>query len=800
MKISVILFTSAFFFFLQPHCQVTQELWAATGTGGSGDGNLIKVDSDGGNITNTYSFSALSNGQNPNANLLQATNEKIYGTTNSGGSNNLGVLFEYDPAFNIFTPLIHFDGLNNGASPSGGLLQADNGKIYGTTSEGGLSDKGVLFEYNLTDSSFTKLIDFEGTLNGSFPTGGLIQAANGLIYGLTTSGGVNNLGCIFEFNIFTSSLSNIHDFDGATNGASPYAGLIEAADGNLYGLTSAGGSADLGVIFKLETTGNVYTKLIDFDGANYGANPQASFLEASDGNLYGLTRFGGTNNVGALFEYNYSGSSFTKLLDFDGANNGSEPIGNLIESTNGKLYGLTNTGGLNDFGVLFEYDYASPLYVKKHDFDGGLVGKNPSGGLALLSICYGATSTILDTTVCDGTDFLFPDGSNAINLQADTTQISILTTMSGCDSIITTQVNVVYIPNDLFVSGYNIYTPEDMADSYQWLDCNNGYAQLPGTFQGYGFDSLCSYAVQIEKNGCIDTSECEVITKQTYYDDPYYSTFVATVFCEPATGTDTCNAMLMAWFNGGVTWSMQFLWHGQPYSNVIDQNVDYGCTGIYSLDIVDHIGDTVTIDYYVTDTANFDVFYDFSFTGFIDTLFLAASNCTIDYGLPIDSAFFSDFVMLYPDTVGLGSFYLIEVGYYQAGVAHYHADTVYMLDAGGIYMVDFSVYCPTKSNGDVKVFRLSMSYPEILGLHDQQKKSGAKLYPNPVADALTIELVETFIDGSIEISDMSGRVIMQETNINGNSILLNLSELKSGTFILKIYNDKIFEVHTFVKN
>ena len=100
-----------------------------------------------------------------------------------------------------------------------------------------------------------------------------------------------------------------------------------------------------------------------------GANPYGDLMQTSDGKLYGMTSHGGTNNEGTLFQYDPSTSTLTKQLDFAGVSNGDGPYGSLILSSNGKLYAMTQFGGTNNYGVLFEYDPATSTYTKKSDFD-----------------------------------------------------------------------------------------------------------------------------------------------------------------------------------------------------------------------------------------------------------------------------------------------------------------------------------------------------------------------------------------------------------------------------------------------
>ena len=134
----------------------------------------------------------------------------------------------------------------------------------------------------------------------------------------------------------------------------PYGSLIQASDGKLYGMTEFGGSGNVGVIFSFDPSSSTYTKLKDFDTTN-GANPQGSLIQASDGKLYGMTYQGGSNGSGVIFSFDPSATTFTNLKDFDNTN-GGYPQGSLMQASDGKLYGMTLKGGISVIGVIFSFD------------------------------------------------------------------------------------------------------------------------------------------------------------------------------------------------------------------------------------------------------------------------------------------------------------------------------------------------------------------------------------------------------------------------------------------------------------
>lgn len=366
-------------------------------------GKLYGLTSSGGNLgagvlfnyvisSNTYTKKIdlnSSDGGTPNGPLIQASNGLLYGMTNVGGSNNVGVIFEYNRLTNTYTKKIDMS-VTNGSYPVGGFVQASNNKLYGLTPLGGVNGVGTLFEYDPSTNTFTKKVDLTGTtgsFGGSYPYGSLVQySGNNKLYGLTTAGGSSNLGVLFEYDPSTNTYTKKIDLL-AANGYSAYGSLVESS-GKLYGMTQLGGTNSLGVIFEYDPTTNTYTKKIDFSGtsgAAPGSLPYGSLVTtATTGVLYGMTSAGGTNSVGVIFEYNTSTNAYTSKFDFSSAN-GSVPYGSPIRAANGNLYGVTNQGGANSVGVLFEYNIGTSSYSKKIDFTNS-TGNSPTV-TQLLEVC-----------------------------------------------------------------------------------------------------------------------------------------------------------------------------------------------------------------------------------------------------------------------------------------------------------------------------------------------------------------------------------------------------------------------------
>ncbi len=173
-----------------------------------------------------------------------AQNPILWGMTPGGGSNNLGTIFNYNVSTGNEKVTYDFGNSDDGHGPTGSLIQAINGLLYGMTDSGGIYDKGIIFSYNISDSTETDLHDFGNDTDGTYPFGSLMQANNSMLYGMTFEGGVYNKGIIFSYNISTSKYTDIYDFKYLPDGQSPYGSLIQASDSFLYGMTFGGGAVE----------------------------------------------------------------------------------------------------------------------------------------------------------------------------------------------------------------------------------------------------------------------------------------------------------------------------------------------------------------------------------------------------------------------------------------------------------------------------------------------------------------------------------------------------------------------------
>ena len=379
-------------------------LWGLTSQGGQGAGSIIRLNEDGSNFS-AVSFPVLV-GKSPSGDVLKASNGKFYGMTPEGGSNNGGVLFEYNITTGEYLVLHHFAA---SSTPKGSLIE-ESGKFYGMTSGGGTFGFGVIFEYNLTTSVYTVLYNFGTSVGDGRSPGGSLVVSGGNFYGMTSFGGTNDYGTIFVYNPVTSTQTIIHSFND-TDGSNPY-GSLKVSGQSLYGLTSSGGVFSSGVLFEYNLVAASINVHYNFDGGI----PRGSLL-AYNGKFYGMTLGGGDNFLGSIFEYNLTMNTYTDIFSFDGDTYGSYPFGSLIES-GGKLYGMTNDGGENFAGVLFEYVLSTDTYNILHHFDPDITGGGalPFGSLIISTgKLFGMTSS--GGTAGSGTMFEYEIGSGPYNVK-----------------------------------------------------------------------------------------------------------------------------------------------------------------------------------------------------------------------------------------------------------------------------------------------------------------------------------------------------------------------------------------------
>ena len=286
-----------------------------------------------------------------------------------------------------YTKLLDFSLVTNAITPKGPLI-SDGTFLYGMTTDGGVNDLGVIFKVKTDGTGYLEILHFAGVSNGSSPYGSLISDGT-FLYGMTGNGGSYGYGTVFKIMHDGTGYVKLLDFNKWTNGSYPLGSLI--SDGVfLYGMTSEGGVSNYGTIFKIMTNGTGYIKLKDFVGIPDGSYPNGALI--FDGTfLYGTTSSGGINGMGMLFKITPNGTGFLSLLDFDANITGIIPTGPpVFDGT--YLCGTTSLGGTNGSGTIFKIMPNGTGYAKIMDFDGVTNGSYPLASLIYDGVyLYGMT-------------------------------------------------------------------------------------------------------------------------------------------------------------------------------------------------------------------------------------------------------------------------------------------------------------------------------------------------------------------------------------------------------------------------
>jgi uncharacterized repeat protein (TIGR03803 family) len=367
------------------------ELYGTT-TGGGVNGSIFKVSTSRA-FTQLFTFDTT-DGCCPGSGMTLASDGNFYGSAGFGGSGNNGVLFEMAPDGSMTT--IHsFAGGSDGANPFAPPIEASDGNLYGTTTG------STVYKYTPSSGTFSTIYQF--TFGNSLAP--LLQTANGVLYGTTAGGGWAHCGTIFEIST-TGVLLSSYPFPCHAGGANPGGGaLLQASDGSFYGTTEAGGAKNQGTIFKMTPDFKVsilYSFLGHTKNTLDGASPAAGLIQATDGNLYGTTSAGGSSGVGTLFSISTDGT-YQMLYSFGGST-GTRPSGTLMQHTNGMLYGTASAGGVSKLGTVYELNLGLPPFIAfvQHTGAAGqraeILGQQLTGATSVTFNGVSATFTAISPT------------------------------------------------------------------------------------------------------------------------------------------------------------------------------------------------------------------------------------------------------------------------------------------------------------------------------------------------------------------------------------------------------------------
>lgn len=332
-------------------------LYGTTFQGGAyGQGVVFELNPFG-KLTVLHSFSnQAGDGTYPFAGVVLDSQGNLWGTTSYGGTYNRGIVFELTPA-GTESFIYSFTGGTDGGGPMTGLVLDNQGNLFGTTYQEGGNGCGSVFKLVPSTHALTTLYAFSCGADGSYPTSGVVLGPQGNLYGTTQYGGSYGFGTVF---MVTESGKEtvVHSFTPTgRDGFYPYGGVFADLSGNLYGGTQYGGAIGIGAIFEV-TAGGTESILHSFKGGADGINLAFAGYDRvltvdKKGNLYGVTGAGGTSDLGTVFRVTPGGIEKTLHSFADDGNDGYYPNAGLALDSTGKVYGTTSNGGSANAGTVF---------------------------------------------------------------------------------------------------------------------------------------------------------------------------------------------------------------------------------------------------------------------------------------------------------------------------------------------------------------------------------------------------------------------------------------------------------------
>ena len=638
-----------------------------------------------------------------------------------------------------------------------------------------------------TKAQYDTLFNFKGA-NGADPNGSLTLSGSKL-YGMTTNGGAQNYGCIFSIDTNGTNYKLLYSFNSLT-GAYPYGSLTQVGN-KLYGMTSQGGAYGGGNVFSIDTDGTNISNLRSFNGSSLGSHPFGS-LTFSEGKLYGMTEYGGVKGDGNIFSVDTNGTNFTNLFSFN-VTNGNNPMGSLIIVGN-RLFGMTQSGGANDSGVVFSIDTLGNGYKDLFDCT-RKKGFDPGGSLLFFgNKLYGMTS--LGGVNDDGVIFsIDTDGSNE----------TLLSSFSGTNG----KWPSVY--SSLSVSGSTLYgmtyqgglgpgvifSLDTSGANYKYL-----YAFSPAsgsdpngslTLVGNKLFGMTNYGGIGGDGGIFDF---HISTCTNMFDEPICLLTVdtATGWCKIIWGktnspTNATNSYYNIYRNTGAGYK---LLHPQALDSLTEYidttfNPSSG-NASYKLSTVDSCGESAlsapNTSILLTTSAGVNV-YILNWTaygGFTPSEYHIFRGSSIHSLILLDSV--PSTVLTYHDTLPPpGSVYMVEAVNPSGSCIPTHR--AYK----GSSMLSGSF-----SNG-FNTAVLTMVKPV------NSMTNSASLYPNPANQILNIKFSNAHSVVAISISDITGRVIMNvENGISSNNVIpINVSSLQAGIYFVQIISKTSIQVVKFIK-
>ena len=341
------------------------------------------------------SVGSYTNGTEPRNGVILDSSGNIFGTAGYGGDNNRGTVYEVVKGTNTIKALTSFGGGSPGAYPSGNIAMDGGGNIYGTTESGGKADLGIIYKLASGTSTVTTLATFDRGKYGA-RAGGLVSDGSGNLYGGIYYGGPSDYSAVYELLNGSNAVTTLASFS-SIGGISA---LTLDGSGNIFGTTFFGGALNNrnsygnGSIFEITKGSGTVTTLASFNGTN-GYTPLGGITFDGDGNMFGTTQFGGAFNKGTIFEFVKGGTAITSLASFN--TNTSSPEAGVTLDSAGNIFGTTPYGGPSSSGTVYELVKGGSAITTLASFDGA------NGGVPFTKVTLDGSGNLYGTTIRGGT-------------------------------------------------------------------------------------------------------------------------------------------------------------------------------------------------------------------------------------------------------------------------------------------------------------------------------------------------------------------------------------------------------------
>ncbi|TWT97623.1 hypothetical protein Pla108_17750 [Botrimarina colliarenosi] len=321
----------------------------------------------------------------------------LYGVTSEGGNSGTGVLFRLDLSGGLFTKLHDFDAvsdpLGQGSLPAGSPTVVGS-QLYGTTQFGGAAFDGVIYRIGLNGAGYSLVHEFDMDVAPAVAPVGSLVSSGGALFGSALFGSTQTEGALYSIAPDGSGFTLLHSLAGNGSEGEELAAAPTLVDDALWGVASFGGAFEGGILYRLTLNGATpaFSVMHGFGFSDDAQTPVGSLLN-HNGWLYGVTQEGGADGLGAVFRFGLDGEGYERIYDFSGgAEDGATPQGSLTV-VDGRLYGVAQSGGPSDSGVVFSINEDGSQRRIEHAFS-GVDGSTPGAGLSYDGDrLYGVTST-----------------------------------------------------------------------------------------------------------------------------------------------------------------------------------------------------------------------------------------------------------------------------------------------------------------------------------------------------------------------------------------------------------------------